>query len=87
MLKATAGAFFSAEGWLELEAHESDLRGSRGIAIAGGLMLFMGVLNFKNTVSLSAEPVAYCPLAFLFHSTLKLLCSDTDENITRIFLR
>jgi len=51
MIKETAGSFFSAEGWLELEAHESDLRGSRGVALAGVLMLFMGVLNFKNTVS------------------------------------
>ena len=50
MMKVTIGSLFSAEGWLELEAHESDLRGSRGIAIAGALMLFMGVLNFKNTV-------------------------------------
>ena len=50
MIKQTGGSFFSAEGWLELEAHESDLRGSRGIALAGALMLFMGVLNFKNTV-------------------------------------
>ena len=50
MVLATAGAFGSAEGWLELERHESDLRGSRGVAIAGLLMLFMGILNFKNTV-------------------------------------
>ena len=55
MLKVTAGAFFSAEGWIALEAHESDLRGSRGIAIAGALMLFMGILNFKNTVRLLHE--------------------------------
>ena len=53
MMKVTIGSLFSAEGWLELEAHESDLRGSRGIAIAGALMLFMGILNFKNTVNLS----------------------------------
>lgn len=59
MLSVTAGAFFSAEGWLELEAHESDLRGSRGIAIAGGLMLFMGILNFKNTVSFR-KPFLLC---------------------------
>ena len=50
MLLATARAFSSPEGWLDLESHESDLRGSRGIAIAGSLMLYMGVLNFKNTV-------------------------------------
>ena len=49
-MKVTIGSLFSAEGWLELESHESDLRGSRGIAIAGALMLFMGILNFKNTV-------------------------------------
>lgn len=56
MMKVTIGSLFSAEGWLELEAHESDLRGSRGIAIAGALMLFMGVLNFKNTVRLPTSP-------------------------------
>ena len=56
MMKVTIGSLFSAEGWLELEAHESDLRGSRGIAIAGALMLFMGVLNFKNTVRLPPCP-------------------------------
>lgn len=55
-MKVTVGSLFSAEGWIELEAHESDLRGSRGIAIAGALMLFMGVLNFKNTV-LFASPL------------------------------
>lgn len=55
MILATAGAFGTAEGWLELERHESDLRGSRGVAIAGGLMLFMGILNFTNTVSVRAS--------------------------------
>lgn len=57
MISATIGAFGSPEGWLELERHESDLRGSRGVAIAGALMLFMGVLNFKNTVGLLPQPI------------------------------
>lgn len=50
MMLATAGAFVSTEGWLEVEAHESDLRGSRGVAVAGFLMCFMGICNFRTTV-------------------------------------
>ena len=50
MLSGTFLAVISPEGWLDPEAHESDLRGSRGVAVAGGLLIFMGVANFKNTV-------------------------------------
>ena len=53
MMLATAGAFGSTEGWLSLEAHESDLRGSRGVAVAGLLKCYMGICNFKTTVSLA----------------------------------
>lgn len=41
----------SAEGWLDEEHHESDLRGSRGILIVGVLMLIMAASNFRNTVA------------------------------------
>ena len=50
MLSGTFLAVISPEGWLDPEAHESDLRGSRGVAVAGGLLIFMGVANFRNTV-------------------------------------
>ena len=53
MLSGTFLAVISPEGWLDPEAHESDLRGSRGVAVAGGLLIFMGVANFQNTVRLS----------------------------------
>ena len=36
MLSGTFLAVISPEGWLDPEAHESDLRGSRGVAVAGG---------------------------------------------------
>ena len=49
MLSGTFLAVISPEGWLDPEAHESDLRGSRGVAVAGGLLIFMGVANFRNT--------------------------------------
>jgi hypothetical protein len=50
MLASTIFAVLSPEGWLDPEAHESDLRGSRGVAAAGVLLIFMGVANFRNTV-------------------------------------
>ena len=50
MLSGTFQSLLSTEGYLDLEAHESDLRGSRGVALAGALMMYMGVANFANTV-------------------------------------
>ena len=50
MLGRMGLSFTSPEGWLDFEAHESDLRGSRGVAIIGFLMLFMAICNFYNTV-------------------------------------
>jgi hypothetical protein len=50
MVWATFGSLLSPEGWLDQEAHESDLRGSRGVALAGALMIFMGLANFRHTV-------------------------------------
>lgn len=40
-----------SEGWLDLEKHESDLRGSRGVLLVGVLMLIMAICNFRNTVA------------------------------------
>ena len=34
----------------DLEQHESDLRGSRGVLLVGALMLAMAASNFRNTV-------------------------------------
>lgn len=42
-------SLLSPEGYLDMEAHDSDLRGSRGVFLAGGLTLYMGVLNMLNT--------------------------------------
>ncbi len=50
MVAATAGALLSPEGWLDPEAPDSDLRGSRGVALAGALMVYMGSANAANTV-------------------------------------
>ena len=51
MLLATLKVAASAEGWLDPESAGSDLRGSRGVAVAGAAMVFMGCCNFANTVS------------------------------------
>ena len=50
MVGATAAAALSPEGWLDPEARESDLRGSRGVAVAGCAMVVMGLANFYHTV-------------------------------------
>ncbi|KAK9906837.1 hypothetical protein WJX75_008890 [Coccomyxa subellipsoidea] len=55
MLSGTFLAVISPEGWLDPEAHESDLRGSRGVALAGALLIFMGLGNFRNTVATILE--------------------------------
>ena len=49
MMWITYRSLLSTEGFLDMEAHESDLRGSRGVFMAGSLTLFMGVCNMKNT--------------------------------------
>ena len=56
MVWATFGSLLSLEGWLDQEAHESDLRGSRGVALAGALMIFMGLANFRHTVRAPPPP-------------------------------
>ena len=56
MVAGTIFAVLSPEGWLDPEAHESDLRGSRGVALAGVLLIFMGVANFRNTVRAPRHP-------------------------------
>ena len=55
MLFATLKVAASREGWLDPEAAGSDLRGSRGVAVAGAAMVFMGLCNFANTVSTIME--------------------------------
>ncbi|CAD7703039.1 unnamed protein product [Ostreobium quekettii] len=51
MVLRTAPAMQSLEGWLDMEAHESDLRGQRGIFLTGSLFALMGLLNFGHTVA------------------------------------
>ena len=51
MLMYTAWALLSPEGFLNLEDKESDLWGSRGVALAGAIMIFMAAKNFLNTVA------------------------------------
>lgn len=59
MLSGTFLAVISPEGWLDPEAHDSDLRGSRGVALAGALLIFMGVGNFRNTVRALSLALAF----------------------------
>ena len=63
MLGKTGLSFTSPEGWLDFEAHESDLRGSRGVAVIGFLMLYMAICNFRNTVRALFSSVLHPPLA------------------------
>ena len=49
MMIMTWRSLLSAEGYLDMEAHDSDLRGSRGVFLAGVLTFYMGVLNMLNT--------------------------------------
>ena len=42
-------SLLSPEGYLDMEAHDSDLRGSRGVFLAGALTWYMGILNMLNT--------------------------------------
>lgn len=51
MLTKTYWALLSPEGFLDPENKESDLWGSRGVAGAGAMMIFMAVKNFVNTVA------------------------------------
>eukprot|EP01025_Chloroclados_australasicus_P020156 TRINITY_DN2118_c0_g1_i2.p1 TRINITY_DN2118_c0_g1~~TRINITY_DN2118_c0_g1_i2.p1 ORF type:complete len:396 (-),score=37.94 TRINITY_DN2118_c0_g1_i2:168-1355(-) len=48
-------SFTSLEGWLDQERHESDLRGSRGVFIAGILFSFLAIMNFRYTVETIIE--------------------------------
>ena len=50
MLSKTYWAFLSLEGFLDPERKESDLWGSRGVAMAGVLMVFMATKNFYYTI-------------------------------------
>ena len=51
MMMMTWRSLLSAEGYLDMEAHDSDLRGSRGVFLAGVLTFYMGVLNMLNTLA------------------------------------
>ncbi|PSC69322.1 transmembrane 120-like protein isoform B [Micractinium conductrix] len=51
MVTSNFNSFLSPEGYLDLEAKESDLWGSRGVALAGLCMLYMALMNFRGTVA------------------------------------
>ena len=51
MMTYTAWALLTPEGFLDPEQKESDLWGSRGVALAGIMMMWMAVKNFQNTVA------------------------------------
>lgn len=51
MTMHTAWALMSPEGFLDPEQKESDLWGSRGVAVAGLCMMYMAFKNFTNTVA------------------------------------
>jgi len=51
MLTHTAWALLSSEGFLDPERKDSDLWGSRGVALAGVIMMYMAVRNFQSTVA------------------------------------
>ena len=55
MVSFTFSSLLNSEGWLDLESHESDLRGSRGVCLAGLMMLYMGLSNFRNTITTLME--------------------------------
>ena len=50
MLTKTYWALLSLEGFLDPEKKESDLWGSRGVALAGLLMIYMAIKNFYYTI-------------------------------------
>jgi hypothetical protein len=51
MMRQTYPALLSTEGFLDPERKESDLWGSRGVALAGAMMLYMAFRNFVNTAA------------------------------------
>lgn len=55
MMVVTWEKSFTSEGWLNLEPHESDLWGNRGVFLVGLTMAFMGAQNFRHTSATIAE--------------------------------
>ena len=51
MFLSTYWSLMSLEGFLDPERKESDLWGSRGVAVAGVMMMFMAVKNCQNTIA------------------------------------
>jgi hypothetical protein len=51
MFVSTQWSWHSLEGFLDPENPGSDLWGSRGVAVAGLMMMFMALKNFQNTVA------------------------------------
>ncbi|EFN59747.1 hypothetical protein CHLNCDRAFT_59538 [Chlorella variabilis] len=51
MVQSNYKSFLVPEGYLDLEAKESDLWGSRGVTLAGLNMLYMALMNFRGTLA------------------------------------
>lgn len=51
MYASTSWSLSSLEGFLDPERPGSDLWGSRGVAVAGAMMMFMAAKNFQNTIA------------------------------------
>jgi len=51
MFLSTYWSLESLEGILDPERRESDLWGSRGVAVTGVMTLYMAIKNFQNTVA------------------------------------
>mmetsp|Transcript_16118 Transcript_16118/g.40956 ORF Transcript_16118/g.40956 Transcript_16118/m.40956 type:complete len:371 (-) Transcript_16118:92-1204(-) len=50
ILVANYGSILDVTGYLEMEPHETDLRGSRGVFYCGAAFFMMGCCNFYHTV-------------------------------------
>ncbi|KAI3429588.1 hypothetical protein D9Q98_005674 [Chlorella vulgaris] len=51
MVQSNYRSLLNPEGYLDLEAKDSDLWGSRGVTLAGMCMLYMALMNFRGTLA------------------------------------
>ncbi|GFH25428.1 uncharacterized protein HaLaN_23382 [Haematococcus lacustris] len=49
VIVATGHSLFASEGWLDVEAAGSDLRGMRGVCLVGCTFCYMAIRNFLAT--------------------------------------
>lgn len=58
MIVGTYWAVLSTEGYTDFERKDTDLWGSRGVFLAGLMMMYMGAMNFSNTIATIARKKA-----------------------------